>query len=156
VNRRHYAVAVVLAGLIGLIAVVLVNVVGETAERTICQERERALERIDEIEGPGYEEGLDSLDALRTAAERADPPDTELRTLIDELKPLLQEVANVYADGGYDAVDAMPSNDRTLFEQLTNRLDTTLGARCGDKRQPPSPGETVPTPTTREATTTTS
>lgn len=154
---RRSKLTVIVAVLIAAVAVIVI--VWQTTgseERTLCEEAERALERIDEIEGPGYDEGLESLDHFRQAAESEDPPDQPLIDLIDQLTPLLGEVNDAYDRGSYEAIDALDSDTRDEFNSLTDQLDVAMADRCPSVygTTPPSPDSSPPPPTTVEGTTT--
>lgn len=125
--------------------------------QAFCEEAENGLERINNVEGPGYDDGLDSLQALRRAAERKEPADTNFVALVDRLSPLLQQASDAYDSGGYEAVDALPSDTLTEFDQLTEELDAALEARCPAVygTTPPSPDSRPPQPTMVEVTTAT-
>jgi len=151
-NRRRFVAVIAALCVAAAIILVIITSRGGARDLTVCEARARAADRIAEIEGPGYDKGLESLDELREAARRDDPPDTGLQQLIDQLEPLLEQVEQAYADGGFEAVDALPTDIREPFERLTDRLDVELAERCGGTVPGTMPDRTVPTPTTIEGT----
>lgn len=157
-SKRWTVSAVVMA----LIATVVLGTALWFASRSeepesFCEEAEAAGERIDDIEGPGYDKGLESLEALRRAAQREEPADQEFVTVVDRLSPLLEQVSSAYDSGGYEAVDVLPRDTLDEFEQLTAELDAAMEERCPSVvgSTPPSPDSPPPQPTMVEVTTTT-
>jgi len=151
-NRRRFVTVIAALCVVAAIILVIIIARGGADDLTVCEARARAADRIAVIEGPGYDKGLESLDELREAARRDDPPDTGLQQLIDQLEPLLEQVEQAYADGGFDAVDALPTDVREPFERLTDRLDVELAEHCGGTVPGTMPDGTRPTPTTVEGT----
>ena len=150
-NRRRFVTVIAALCVVAAIIFVIITARGGADDLTVRSARSsRRPDRRDRR--PGYDKGLESLDELREAARRDDPSDNELPQLIDQLEPLLEQVEQAYADGGFDAVDALPTDVREPFERLTDRLDVELAERCGGTVPGTMPDGTMPTPTTVEGT----